>query len=434
MASNDVQAWLKRGIQAAQAGDKKTAKDLFVQALKQNPRSELAWMWMVSVVDTDKERRFCLQKILEINPNNQRARQALQQMEQPAVPDWLREASLPEPPTPKATPRPTAPAPAGFGAQPDTGAPTGEAAPAAQEWADWELPDFEDEAGGAAPADASVDALRAQAVAAAEEERGRRGRRRLRRVLLFLLTVAMIVLAVIVVPPRLPGGVLGTTGTTPEATSTVAETPTEGAPADGTPTPTTAVARTRTPTPTVETPEEAGPAPGVTPPTEENTDSEEAAVYEGEAYTLTYPTGWTVAAEAEPKGNALTQITLARGELDLDAGPLPDEFALALIDTVAPAGETVEELLQTARTVASDTAGVLPALDEIESGETTIGGEPAAFEHYTLAPDADTTVYVYAAAATLEDQNFIFVLLSTDEDDRATAEAILESVTFKASS
>ncbi|MCZ7546391.1 MAG: hypothetical protein M5R40_23975 [Anaerolineae bacterium] len=138
MAPNDVQALIKRGIEAAQAGNKKAAKDSFVQALKHDPRNELAWMWMVSVVETEKERRFCLQKILEINPGNARARQALAQMQRTQLPDWL---SRPATAEETLKPRPAQPAPP-TAYEPPAGAPDAAeaAAPAGlagDDWAAW---------------------------------------------------------------------------------------------------------------------------------------------------------------------------------------------------------------------------------------------------------------------------------------------------------
>lgn len=110
MASGNAETLLQQGIQAAQSGNKAAAKELFVQALKLDPRSELGWMWMVQVVESDQEREFCLGKILEINPNNQQAQQALAQLQQPPMPDWAQAppAQEPEPeiapPTPPADP------------------------------------------------------------------------------------------------------------------------------------------------------------------------------------------------------------------------------------------------------------------------------------------------------------------------------------------
>lgn len=71
---------LQRGIEAARRGDQATARRLLEQVVNQDPNSELGWMWLASVVTTVRERRICLERVLRINPDNQRARQALTQL------------------------------------------------------------------------------------------------------------------------------------------------------------------------------------------------------------------------------------------------------------------------------------------------------------------------------------------------------------------
>ena len=79
MAGN-ANSKLKAGIEAAQQGDKKTARNLLKQVLAEDPNNELAWMWLASAVESLDERRACLQKVLQINPNNARAREALSRL------------------------------------------------------------------------------------------------------------------------------------------------------------------------------------------------------------------------------------------------------------------------------------------------------------------------------------------------------------------
>jgi hypothetical protein len=77
LAHEDLQTLLRTGIQAAQSGNKAIARAILEQVVEQAPENELAWIWLASVVETTAERRDCLQKVLAINPNNERARQAL---------------------------------------------------------------------------------------------------------------------------------------------------------------------------------------------------------------------------------------------------------------------------------------------------------------------------------------------------------------------
>lgn len=281
MATDDSGELLRAGIEAVRAGQRQKARALLVQVLKADPRSELAWMWMVSAVDTDKERHFCLAKILEINPGNARARQMLQRIEQsgaaregalppaPRQPVYKASQPLPEPGEPPAT----ASAPTDAVEQPappraDASVPEparAERAPSAAGWRDWPEPDFEDNARPAA--ETAIGALRAEAL---EEQRDRRGRsRRLRRWLLFLLCLAMIVLAAVVISSRLDSalpGVAETPSATLEASPTSPATPTRRP---------TATATVTAPTPTQET----------TPPTEETTGAAGPA-REGDLYQI----------------------------------------------------------------------------------------------------------------------------------------------------
>ena len=77
---SNVPARLREGIDAAKRGDKITARRLLQQVLSIDGDNELALMWMASVVDSANERRFFLERALSINPNNDRAREALRRM------------------------------------------------------------------------------------------------------------------------------------------------------------------------------------------------------------------------------------------------------------------------------------------------------------------------------------------------------------------
>ena len=81
MAENpSLQAKLRQGIAAAQSGDRLSARRLLQQVLTEDGSNELAWMWMASVVDNADERRACLERVIKLNPNNPRAREALRRL------------------------------------------------------------------------------------------------------------------------------------------------------------------------------------------------------------------------------------------------------------------------------------------------------------------------------------------------------------------
>ena len=77
MADQSTQERLREGIEAARRGDKLTARRLLQQVLLQDRTNEAALMWMASVMDTVAERRAYLERALQVNPKNERAREAL---------------------------------------------------------------------------------------------------------------------------------------------------------------------------------------------------------------------------------------------------------------------------------------------------------------------------------------------------------------------
>jgi hypothetical protein len=72
---------LHAGMAAAREGRQAEARALLQQALQADPRSEQGWLWMSAVVESDAERRVCLERVLTINPYNQTARAALEKIE-----------------------------------------------------------------------------------------------------------------------------------------------------------------------------------------------------------------------------------------------------------------------------------------------------------------------------------------------------------------
>jgi hypothetical protein len=71
---------LQQGITAYKAGKRDQARKIFMAVVKQNPDSERAWGWMFNVCNTDKERIYCLNQLLHLNPKNEKAHQLLDQL------------------------------------------------------------------------------------------------------------------------------------------------------------------------------------------------------------------------------------------------------------------------------------------------------------------------------------------------------------------
>lgn len=76
---------IQQGITAYKEGRRDEARNIFITTIKKNPDSEHAWGWMYQVSKNDKERNYCLQQVLRINPLNEKARQLLDQALMPPL-------------------------------------------------------------------------------------------------------------------------------------------------------------------------------------------------------------------------------------------------------------------------------------------------------------------------------------------------------------
>lgn len=71
---------LQMGIRAAKAGNKEGARIAFEQILSQDRKNERAMMWMAKLADTTAERKRWLERVLNVNPDNKTAREAMQKI------------------------------------------------------------------------------------------------------------------------------------------------------------------------------------------------------------------------------------------------------------------------------------------------------------------------------------------------------------------
>ncbi len=92
---DDARDLRQRGIRAAKAGDKDEARHLLQLSIRLEPENEAAWLWLASVSRDNRERVFCLQKLLEINPENETARKALDAANQAPEPTIKRLPNAP---------------------------------------------------------------------------------------------------------------------------------------------------------------------------------------------------------------------------------------------------------------------------------------------------------------------------------------------------
>jgi len=72
---------LKQGIAALNAGQKAEARNLLLQVIQQDERNEMGWLWLSGAVETDEDRRICLENVVAINPNNSIAQRGLERFQ-----------------------------------------------------------------------------------------------------------------------------------------------------------------------------------------------------------------------------------------------------------------------------------------------------------------------------------------------------------------
>jgi ferric-dicitrate binding protein FerR (iron transport regulator) len=72
---------MQAGRAALVARRRQAAHDYWKQAAKLQPQNEQVWLALLEVIDSESDRRVCLQNILQINPMNVQARRQLGRVE-----------------------------------------------------------------------------------------------------------------------------------------------------------------------------------------------------------------------------------------------------------------------------------------------------------------------------------------------------------------
>jgi hypothetical protein len=76
--SSNADSLVRDAISAYRAGKKEEARNLLLQAVGLDERHEQGWLWLSAVVDTPEDQITCLENVLTINPNNEKAKQGIQ--------------------------------------------------------------------------------------------------------------------------------------------------------------------------------------------------------------------------------------------------------------------------------------------------------------------------------------------------------------------
>lgn len=77
-----VQELLARGREAARNERRDEARQYLQAAVDIDPENAEAWLWLAGVMDDPYEAKYCLERVLEIDPLNDRARRGLAWVEQ----------------------------------------------------------------------------------------------------------------------------------------------------------------------------------------------------------------------------------------------------------------------------------------------------------------------------------------------------------------
>jgi Tfp pilus assembly protein PilF len=72
---------LQMAVNAAKAGNKDGARVMLRQVLSEDRRNERAMLWLAKIARSSRERRQWLERVLDINPDNEQARSQLRRMD-----------------------------------------------------------------------------------------------------------------------------------------------------------------------------------------------------------------------------------------------------------------------------------------------------------------------------------------------------------------
>ena len=77
---------LEQAVALIRAGNIAEARTILIEVLKQNPGDDYAWLCMTLCVTEVEQKRYCFQKVLKLNPQNEHAIAGLARLNNPVVP------------------------------------------------------------------------------------------------------------------------------------------------------------------------------------------------------------------------------------------------------------------------------------------------------------------------------------------------------------
>ncbi len=84
MEQSRIRLLMREAIASVKSGNKEWARECLSRVLRADPRNEEAWLWLSAVLETTAEKRYCLEKVLSLNPNNLQAQDGLRWLDRQA--------------------------------------------------------------------------------------------------------------------------------------------------------------------------------------------------------------------------------------------------------------------------------------------------------------------------------------------------------------
>jgi hypothetical protein len=77
MSADSSQQRLDQAIRLSQLGEKEQSRKILLQLIQENAKNEYAWLWLVDVCDSEKERKAILSRGLKLNPESKLLKTAM---------------------------------------------------------------------------------------------------------------------------------------------------------------------------------------------------------------------------------------------------------------------------------------------------------------------------------------------------------------------
>lgn len=71
---------LREAISSIKSGNKTLGRQLLIRVLEDDDKNETAWLWLTQCLPSAEQKRECFNRVLEINPNNQHAKDGLKRL------------------------------------------------------------------------------------------------------------------------------------------------------------------------------------------------------------------------------------------------------------------------------------------------------------------------------------------------------------------